>query len=167
MSRLWNSRYTQGGTQKQTETEVWKENRFINRSGLQGESTENPVRWLLLLWPREPFPLPGTTQAGNQGKPRRGTDQLLRSLGNCVHIPPSTVIGSWFNRSVWPLDWGWYPELKETLTPRAVQNDLQTWDMNWGPRLKSVSEGMPWSRKTCLVRRSVVSADDGYLSKGM
>ena len=66
----------------------------------------------------------------------------------------SAVSISWFLRSVWPLDWGWYPEDRLTVAPRSEQNSLQNTEVNWEPRSETTSTGMPWRRMTWSSSRS-------------
>ena len=48
----------------------------------------------------------------------------------------SAVSISWFLRSVWPLDWGWYPEDRLTVAPRSEQNSLQNTEGELGTPIR-------------------------------
>ena len=61
----------------------------------------------------------------------------------------------WFSGSVCLIDWGWSPELNETLAWR-----------DWGARSDTTSEGIPCRRKT-LVRGLRFQLLRGSLGRGM
>lgn len=42
---------------------------------------------------------------------------------------------SWLCLCTWPLDSGWYPDVRLILTPSAIMNTCHTWDVKFGPRL--------------------------------
>lgn len=88
---------------------------------------------------------------------------LLSEEGLLLVTHLEATSSSWLHLSVWPLDWGWYPDMRLTDAPRALQSSLQTWEMNCGPRSEMMSVGMPWMRKTWRTRSWAVSNADGNL----
>ena len=62
----------------------------------------------------------------------------------CKTRQPSVVSGSWLRRSVWPLDWGWYPEV-----PRREQKAFKNLKANCGPRSNTTSFWKPCKRNKC------------------
>lgn len=59
--------------------------------------------------------------------------------GICAATHLKVDSSSWFNRSVWPLDWGWYPKDRLTVTPSHEQSSLQMMDVNWDFRSDMMS----------------------------
>lgn len=58
---------------------------------------------------------------------------------------------SWLALLVWPLFWGWKPEVKLTVAPLDLQKALHTWEINWGPRSETMSVGISLIWTTCSI----------------
>lgn len=74
---------------------------------------------------------------------------------------------SWLARSACPLAWGWYPNVRLTVTPIFSMKLANTRDVNCGPLSLTICSGMPKYRNTCWKRSSNVVKADGMAGSGM
>src|SRR5271169_33517 len=65
---------------------------------------------------------------------------------------------TWFTRSVCPSDCGWYAVERFPLILHRSRRWDAKWEVNWGPRSDTRSEGSPCSLKTCRRYSSAVSS---------
>lgn len=66
--------------------------------------------------------------------------------GNSWRLDCRQVSSSWFNRSVWPLDWGWYPEERLMVAPRREQKAFRNRRLTVAPG-KSLGKSWRWYEK--------------------